>query len=98
MQRICLFLIACASVFAQSSTPATPTIVGAGYSAPSSVIQTAPGQVLSLMVYGLDYRLPAPVSASGTPLPYELGGFSVAVQLGGPGAILPAPMLGVQQV
>ncbi|PYT21537.1 MAG: hypothetical protein DMG58_31945, partial [Acidobacteria bacterium] len=65
---------------AQNTTPATGIIASAGYVAPLNFLKAAPGQVISLMVYGLDGRLDHPVTATGTPLPLTLAGFSGSFQ------------------
>ena len=90
-----LFLLLCANLFAQDTTAATAAIVSAGYSAPSNFMKAAPGQVISLVVYGLDHRLDSPVVASGMPLPATLAGFSVSLQAGS--TTLAAPLLGISQ-
>ena len=82
---------------AQSTATATATIVGAGYSAPSPSIKAAPGQVLSLIVSGFEYRLQSPVIATSLPLPATLAGFSVTVNQGGPQNSFVAPLFGVEQ-
>ena len=88
-------LLLCGGLFAQNTTTATATIVSAGYTAPSNFTKAAPGQVISLMVDGLDHRLDNPVMAKGTPLPVMLAGFSVSFQQGQ--TILPVPLLGISQ-
>jgi uncharacterized protein (TIGR03437 family) len=58
-------------------------------------LKAAPGQVISLMVYGLDGRLDHPMTATGTPLPLRLAGFSVSLQQDA--TTVPVPLLGISQ-
>lgn len=90
-----VLLLLCGGLFAQNTTTATATIVSAGYTAPPNFTRAAPGQVISLVVYGLDPRLDHPATATGTPLPASLAGFSVSLQQGG--TTLPVPLLGISQ-
>jgi uncharacterized protein (TIGR03437 family) len=91
---ICLLLLS-SHILAQNTTQAPAVIASAGYSAPADFMQAAPGQILSLFVYGLDHRLADPVMASGVPLPLSLAGFSVQFQQGS--TTLAVPLLGISQ-
>jgi len=95
MRAGCFLLFACGTLIAQNTTTTTATIVGAGYATPQNFIKAAPGQVISLMVYGLDPRLDQPVTATGTPLPFTLAGFSVSFKEGN--ITVPVPLLGISQ-
>lgn len=99
----CWFVFCAGTILAQQSSATGGAVVGVNYSAPSLEFQVAPGQVVSLMVYGLDYRVTEPMAASDTPLPYSLAGFSVIFrgpvfppQLPEPHDV-PVPILGIQQ-
>lgn len=97
---IALCSLLCGSLFAQSTPTATAAIVSAGYSFLPGVLSAAPGQVLSLLVYGLEYRLQNRVVATSTPLPATLAGFSVTLQQGTFESTVntfAVPLLGVQQ-
>jgi len=83
------------SSWAQQPSASAGTVVGVAYSAPNTAFQVAPGQVVSLMVYGLDYRLTQPIKALGTPPPKSLAGFSVDFQQFQ--TTIPVPILGIQQ-
>lgn len=95
--RVATALLLCGSLWPQSAPTATAVIVGAGYSAPLQSIKAAPGQLLSLMIYGLDYRLQNPAVVTSLPLPTVLAGCSVSLQQGGTQNTLPVSLLGVQQ-
>lgn len=95
MRTSYLIVLCCAAVFAQNTTTAPASIAGAGYIAPSNVTRAAPGQVISLMVRGLDHRLDTPVTAAGSPLADMLAGISVSFQQGN--TTLAVPLLGISQ-
>lgn len=100
MRKLEIACIACtvlcaASSWAQQPAASAGAVVGVTYTAPNTAFQVAPGQVVSLMVYGLEYRLTQPVQAAGTPLPKSLAGFSVDFQQFQ--TIIPVPILGIQQ-
>jgi uncharacterized protein (TIGR03437 family) len=96
---VCLLLLFAGGLAAQSSgwgNPPPASIASAGYSMPRNLIQAAPGQVVSLMVYGLAYKQDVPFVASGFPLPTTLGGISVTLQQ--VNNAFPVPLLSVRQV
>ena len=72
-----LFIVVSGCLSAQS-----PAIGGAGYAKPPQSMEAAPGQMISLMLYG--FKAPATPIQAAVPLPPTLGGFSVEVQQGGP--------------
>jgi uncharacterized protein (TIGR03437 family) len=81
--------------WAQQSSASAGAVVGVAYTVPNTAFQVAPGQVVSLMVYGLEYRVIQPIEAVGTPLPKSLAGFSVDFQQFQ--TTIPVPILGIQQ-
>jgi hypothetical protein len=99
----CCLVVCAGTTLAQQTSAPGGAVVGLNYSEPSLAFQVAPGQVVSLMVYGLDYRVTQPVQASGPSLPYSLAGFSVIFR--GPvfppqfpePPNVPVPMLGIEQ-
>src|SRR5258708_3593105 len=100
MRKLETFCIICSVLCADSSWAQQPSasagaVVGVAYIPPSTAFQVAPGQVVSLMVYGLEYRLTQPIKALGTPLPKSLAGFSVDFQQFQ--TTIPVPILGIQQ-
>jgi len=100
MRKLGTFCIVCFVLCADSSWAQQPSasagaVVGVAYTAPNTAFQVAPGQVVSLMVYGLHYRLTQPIKALGTPLPKSLAGFSVDFQQFQ--TTIPVPILGIQQ-
>ena len=100
MRKLEILCISCSvlcadSTWAQQPSASAGTVVGVAYTVPNTAFQVAPGQVVSLMVYGLEYRLTQPVQAPGTPLPKSLAGFSVDFQQFQ--TTIPVPILGVQQ-
>jgi uncharacterized protein (TIGR03437 family) len=81
-----------------------PTVIGAGYRNPK-VINTAPGQVVTLFLADVKTLLPLSPSsetpvreqqATSLPLPVSLAGFSARVQQGANSYV--APILSIQQV
>ena len=90
-----IVLLLCGGLFAQNPTSVSGTITSAGYIAPFNILKTAPGQVVSLVVHGLDRILDQPVTATGTPLPFTLAGFSVSFQQDA--TTVPVPLLGISQ-
>jgi uncharacterized protein (TIGR03437 family) len=90
-----IVLLLCGVLFAQNPKSVSGTITSAGYIAPFNILKTAPGQVVSLVVHGLDRILDQPVTATGTPLPLTLAGLSVSFY--GDVDTLPAPLLGISQ-
>jgi uncharacterized protein (TIGR03437 family) len=96
-ETLCIvcFALCADSIWAQQTPAQGGAVVDVAYGAPNTTFQVAPGQVVSLMVYGLDYRLRQPVEAAGTPLPASLAGFSVMFQQFQTN--IPAPILGIQQ-
>jgi uncharacterized protein (TIGR03437 family) len=76
--------------------PPPAAIASLGYTLPQSFLRAAPGQIVSLMVYGLAYKQAVPFVASGLPLPTMLGGISVTLQQ--LSNTFQVPLLSVQQV
>lgn len=58
---------------------ASGVIVGAGYTRPER-IQAAPGQIVTLFVYGVGDNITQPIRADKLPLPTTLAGISVKLQ------------------
>jgi len=96
-----LFLIIASSAHVASAQvpaqAAVPAIVGGGYSIPNQMLRAAPGQVMSLMIYGLSYTVQTPVVAAATPLPTTLAGFSASLKQTALSAPIPIPLLSIQQ-
>lgn len=76
---------------------ASAAVIGGGYTVPRQTVQAAPGQVMSLIVSGLDYTIQSPVSANTTPLPTALADFSVTLKQTGLPTPLTVPLLSIQQ-
>lgn len=72
------------------------TLVGAGYQDPST-IYLAPGQVVPVLVTGLQTVLPAAVFAQAVPLPTNLAGISVTLRQTYPAKSWQLPMFAVEQ-
>src|SRR5205823_3389421 len=101
MRRVIgLLLLLTATAAGQSGTgwgnPPPAAIAGVGYTMPPAFLRTAPGQIVSLMVYGLNYTQAAPFVATSLPLPTSLGGVSVTLVQGL--NKMQVPLLSVQQV
>jgi uncharacterized protein (TIGR03437 family) len=77
-------------------SPPPAAIANLGYTLPPAILHGAPGQIVSLMVYGLAYKQAVPFVASALPLPTTLGGISVSLQQGN--NTFQVPLLSVQQV
>jgi uncharacterized protein (TIGR03437 family) len=86
-----IILFAVAPLFGQ------PTLVGAGYSDPTS-IRVAPGQITTLFVSGLKPVLPNRQNATSLPLPMTLASVSVRIRQSFPNQTLSVPLLSVQQI
>jgi uncharacterized protein (TIGR03437 family) len=76
--------------------PPPAAIANLGYTMPQAFLHAAPGQIVSLIVYGLAYQQAVPVVASGLPLPTTLGGISVSLTQAN--NTFQVPLLSVQQV
>jgi len=99
-RAIALVLLLGSTLAAQSNSgwgnPPPAAIASIGYTMPQAFLHSAPGQIVSLMVYGLAYKQAVPFVASGLPLPTTLGGLSVSLQQGN--NMFQVPLLSVQQV
>src|SRR6202158_3683251 len=90
-----LLLLLGGTLAAQTSSGwGNPPPAGIGYTMPQAFLHAAPGQIVSLMVYGLAFKQAVPFIASGMPLPTTLGGISVSLQQGN--NTVQAPLLSVQ--
>src|SRR6202158_3826244 len=77
-----LLLLLGGTLAAQTSSGwGNPPPAGIGYTMPQAFLHAAPGQIVSLMVYGLAFKQAVPFVASGLPLPTTLGGISVSIQI-----------------
>lgn len=84
------------SVLANGQATRTPVAVArGGYAAEAPEIVSAPGQLFTLSLYGLDYFNGATEGLKGLPLPKSLNGLSVTIQQGNESFV--APLLGISQ-
>lgn len=97
MSRNCLvigILILCLlTATTKAQTPSA--VVGAGYNSPLS-IYAAPGQVITLFVYGVGKGLSGRVEANRLPLPTTLAGISVLMEQFYTPNVVPVPIFSVQ--
>src|SRR5258708_30206535 len=95
MRSLILSSVVCLGIpiLAQVSAP-QPNIGGMGYSYPVP-LSVAPGQLITVFVYGANTQLTAPVRATGSLLPTMLAGVSVTYRQGMDQA---APILEVRPI
>ena len=72
-----LRLVLC-TVVALAAASAQPAVLGAGYTAPST-IKVAPGQLLTIFATGVGAGVSSRIAATSLPLPYSLAGISVTI-------------------
>ena len=88
-------LAICLSATAVLSSAQTAGVAAAGYQLPT-VINVAPGQVLTFYIHGIGANLKSRVAASSLPLPMSLAGISAVLVQALPG--IPMPILSVEPV
>ena len=89
---ISAFVLLSASAIASAQTAG---VAAAGYQLPT-IINVAPGQVLTFYVHGIGANLKSRVAASSLPLPMSLAGISAVLVQALPG--IPMPILSVEPV
>ncbi len=84
------------ALLASGAFAQTVGMVSAGYTPRPSTLTVAPGQIITVSVFGISTRLKTTLTASGMPLPTMLGGISATVE-SGTLPKFPVPLLSVSQ-
>jgi uncharacterized protein (TIGR03437 family) len=91
------YLLLVFAIFSARPSEGVNLPVGAGYSASSSVVRVAPGQVITVFTRNIEARLVRPVVASKLPLPLSLNGISLTMKQTANPETMPVPMFAIFQ-
>ena len=95
-----LLVVALSSAQPTQTPSVAISLAGTGYSAPSSALTVAPGQVIVFQVYGVTTAINSPIAAVPGPsgLPLTLAGISVDLIQGKAATVTNLPLRGIYQI